>query len=140
FGHGLTLSVRKVDLLGVDTTVRGGRLDYAGGALGVTLLGGWLNPQNTDPIELKTFADPGDWMAGAEVREKLSETLRLSQSALYLRTVGASPTGTDVETAMAGAAADVRREHLRGAFEVVGLAQSGAAASSAAVPGFGAYA
>ena len=51
-GRGLVLSVRKIDELGVDTTVRGGKLvvdkqlgDYK---LNATLLGGQLNPVRVD--------------------------------------------------------------------------------------------
>jgi hypothetical protein len=51
-GRGMVLSVRKIDELGVDTTVRGAKLvvdqpigDYK---LGATLLGGQLNPVRVD--------------------------------------------------------------------------------------------
>ena len=51
FGHGVTLSLRMVDPLGVDTALRGGRLDMKIGGADATLLGGLVNTQNIDPIE-----------------------------------------------------------------------------------------
>lgn len=71
FGRGLALSFRKVDLLGIDTTLRGGHVRYARGRLGFTVLGGLANPQNLDPIQLTVADDPTDVVAG------LSSTFRL---------------------------------------------------------------
>jgi hypothetical protein len=48
FGRGLILSVRKVDELGVDTTLRGGRLVFQRDIVGVTLVAGVANPTRVD--------------------------------------------------------------------------------------------
>jgi hypothetical protein len=48
FGRGLILSVRKVDELGVDTTLRGGRLVWQQDPVGVTLVAGIANPTRID--------------------------------------------------------------------------------------------
>lgn len=51
-GRGLVLSVRKVDELGVDTTIRGAKVDYkanfADWRLGATALAGYTNPLRVD--------------------------------------------------------------------------------------------
>lgn len=51
-GRGLVLSVRKVDELATDTTIRGGKLvldkDFGGARLGATLLAGQMNPLRVD--------------------------------------------------------------------------------------------
>ncbi len=79
FGRGLALSLRKVDLLGIDTSVRGGHVQYEGGRVRLALLGGLANPQNLDPISLQVFDDPDDVIAGASagVRLGANEELEL---------------------------------------------------------------
>lgn len=48
FGKGLALNVIKIDELGQDTTIRGGKLMWHDKDLEVTFLGGEFNPLNTD--------------------------------------------------------------------------------------------
>jgi Family of unknown function (DUF6029) len=48
FGRGLVLSLRKVDELGIDTTVRGAKVTWTSDPFSVTLLGGVLNPTRID--------------------------------------------------------------------------------------------
>ena len=140
FGHGLTLSVRKVDPIGLDTTVRGGRVDVALGGFGATALAGVFNPQNTDPIELRTLPDPQDRVAGLELRERVSPTLSLSQSAVASRLRGAAPDGADVDCLAVGVAADARGARARGAFDAVVLSRRGLAAGGVRETGHGLYA
>lgn len=71
FGRGVALSFRKVDLLGIDTTLRGGHVQYDGDVFTLELLGGLANPQNIDPITLETFDDPKDVVAGASAGLRL---------------------------------------------------------------------
>jgi Family of unknown function (DUF6029) len=49
FGNGLALNVVKIDALGQDTALRGGKLQVHTGNLGITLLGGITNPMDIDP-------------------------------------------------------------------------------------------
>lgn len=48
FGRGLTLSMRKVDELGIDTTVRGAKVQIAKDPFALTLVGGFTNPSRVD--------------------------------------------------------------------------------------------
>jgi hypothetical protein len=48
FGKGLALNVVKIDELGQDTAIRGGKLIVHHGGLGLTLLGGQFNPLDVD--------------------------------------------------------------------------------------------
>lgn len=48
FGRGLVLSLRKVDELGIDTTLLGGKLTVAKDVFGVTLIAGVTNPARVD--------------------------------------------------------------------------------------------
>ena len=48
FGRGLVLSLRKVDELGIDNTVRGAKVTWTNDPFSVTLVGGVLNPARID--------------------------------------------------------------------------------------------
>jgi hypothetical protein len=48
FGRGLTLSVRKIDELGIDTTVRGGKVQVVADPFSVTAVAGFGNPSRVD--------------------------------------------------------------------------------------------
>lgn len=59
-GRGLALSLRRVDLLGVDNTLRGGQVAYDNGDVFIRALGGAVNPQNLDPQSLRIIEQPRD--------------------------------------------------------------------------------
>ncbi|MCL2824160.1 MAG: DUF6029 family protein [Polyangiaceae bacterium] len=66
FGRGLILSVRKIDELTVDTTIRGGKLSYRlpmpkGSKLRVSGLGGYLNPLRVDEPTGRVLEAPSAW-------------------------------------------------------------------------------
>jgi hypothetical protein len=48
FGRGFVLSLRKVDELGIDTTVRGGKLTFTSDPFAFTVVAGVLNPTRID--------------------------------------------------------------------------------------------
>jgi hypothetical protein len=48
FGRGLTLSMRKVDELGIDTTIRGGKVQITRDPFSVTVVAGFANPSRVD--------------------------------------------------------------------------------------------
>jgi hypothetical protein len=48
FGRGLTLSMRKIDELGIDTTVRGGKVQIARDPFAFTVVAGFANPARVD--------------------------------------------------------------------------------------------
>jgi hypothetical protein len=48
FGRGLTLSMRKIDELGIDTTVRGGKVQITRDPFAVTAVAGFANPSRVD--------------------------------------------------------------------------------------------
>jgi hypothetical protein len=58
FGRGLVLSLRKLDELGVDTTLRGAKFVYHDGRATVILLGGITNIQNADQATGRFISDP----------------------------------------------------------------------------------
>jgi hypothetical protein len=48
FGRGLTLSMRKVDELGIDTTLRGGKAQITRDPFSITVVAGFANPSRVD--------------------------------------------------------------------------------------------
>lgn len=48
FGRGLTLSMRKVDELGIDTTLRGGKVQITRDPFSITAVAGFANPSRVD--------------------------------------------------------------------------------------------
>jgi hypothetical protein len=79
FGRGLVLSIRKLDELGIDTTVLGGKFIFHEGNLQATLVLGATNVQNVDEATGRSTdacrgvspsavgCDPYDMIAGARV-------------------------------------------------------------------------
>jgi hypothetical protein len=57
FGRGMVLSIRKIDELGIDTTLRGGKLVYHEGRVAATLVLGVTNMQNVDEATGRSVRD-----------------------------------------------------------------------------------
>lgn len=60
FGRGFVLSLRKVDELGIDTTVRGGKVTLTSDPFALTLVGGVLNPTRIDEATGRALILPRD--------------------------------------------------------------------------------
>ncbi len=58
-GRGMGLSVRKIDEIGVDATIKGGRFDVRTKPVRATLLAGFSNRQNSDFATRQLISDPG---------------------------------------------------------------------------------
>jgi len=84
-GRGLVFSIRKIDELGVDTTVRGG---FARGTIGpVTLtgFGGLSNIKNVDTVfDQGLIPDPDDLITGGEATLALPDNQAWSVRTLYV--------------------------------------------------------
>lgn len=59
FGRGMGLSVRKIDLIGVDATIKGARVDVRTRPVRATALAGFANRQNSDFATRQLVEDPG---------------------------------------------------------------------------------
>ncbi len=73
FGRGLVLSVRKIDELAVDTTIRGGKVAYRvpmpkGSKLRLSGVGGYMNPLRVDDASGRVLTSPGAWYFGGMPR------------------------------------------------------------------------
>ena len=68
FGRGMALSFRKVDLLGIDTALRGGHVRLRTENVQVGVHAGVANPQNQDPLDLSIIEERNDIVAGMNLR------------------------------------------------------------------------
>lgn len=59
FGRGMGLSVRKIDEIGVDATIKGGRVDFRSKPVRATAIAGFGNRQNSDFATRQLISDPG---------------------------------------------------------------------------------
>lgn len=81
FGRGLSLSLRKTDELGLDTTQRGVRVKVNTDHLTATLIGGLTNIGNIDEASGRYAFDPNDGVVGATADVRFLERFRLGASA-----------------------------------------------------------
>ncbi|MEO7113832.1 MAG: DUF6029 family protein [Polyangiaceae bacterium] len=65
FGRGLTLSMRKIDDLGLDNTIRGGKVTYTADPIAFTLVGGLANPSRVDEATGRALFLPNSLTADA---------------------------------------------------------------------------
>lgn len=106
FGRGLALSLRRVDELGVDTSLRGAKAELSSRYLRVQLAGGWTNAANLDPVnERLRFAscsptmadgpscnplrlDPADRLAGGRLELRWPRVAHLAAEEVVLQRWG----------------------------------------------------
>ncbi len=99
FGRGLVLSVRKIDELAVDTTIRGGKLSYRvpmpkGTKLRVSGVGGYLNPLRVDEPSGRVLEAPGTWyFAGMPTPRETAYITNPEATFVPDRLIGASVEG-----------------------------------------------
>lgn len=74
-GRGLVLSLRKVDELGVDTTLLGAKVSWRRGPFSTMAFAGFTNIQNVDDSNALYTPDPDDLVGGARVEGRLFDTV-----------------------------------------------------------------
>jgi hypothetical protein len=77
FGRGIVLSIRKLDELGIDTTLLGGKFVYHEGNLGAILVLGATNIQNVDEATGRWAENPYDMIGGARVEYRFLDKIIL---------------------------------------------------------------
>ena len=83
FGRGLVLSVRKVDELGQDTTILGGKLTLREGPFTATALAGVTNPQNLDETTSRYTEDALDRLTALRSELRLFNKLSIAAQGLF---------------------------------------------------------
>ena len=90
FGRGMVLSIRKIDELGIDTTLRGGKLVYHEDRIAATMVLGVTNMQNVDEATGRTVPDyppenvflrpvpaPRDFIGGSRVEYRFFDRVNV---------------------------------------------------------------
>jgi hypothetical protein len=86
FGNGIVLALRKVDELGLETVLRGGRIDVTAGLFSMTLLGGVTNVNNVDVQDYYYAEDPMDRLAGLRLDLRTPDArLKLGVHTVYMQ-------------------------------------------------------
>ncbi len=83
-GRGLVLSLRKVDELGVDVSLRGGDLNWSGSRVQSSLFAGRVNPANVDLVSQRYLEDTDDIMVGGHTRVSLGHDVYIGAHALFM--------------------------------------------------------
>jgi len=73
YGRGIVVSLRKIDALGVDTTLRGGTVTARAAGFSVNVAGGVTNIVNTDPSLGAVAPDPEDPIFAARLEYRLPQ-------------------------------------------------------------------
>lgn len=74
FGRGIALALRKIDELGVDTALRGARVDlHLPGNAETTLVAGTTNIVNVDEVNRRMVPDPADQIVGGRTEGTIAD-------------------------------------------------------------------
>ena len=68
FGRGLTLSMRKNDELGIDTTLRGAKVQFSRDPFSITAVAGFANPSRVDEATGRTLFVTSNLVAGDQAQ------------------------------------------------------------------------
>lgn len=134
-GRGMALSLRRVDPLGTDTTLRGGRVDVEAGVVRASVLAGTINPQNFDPIEARVLPDLKDSVVAGEVFARPLPALGVGAYALRFVQPDAAPDGGDVNAMLGGGVVSLEAQGFRAYAEAAGGRRTGRTARPETVHG-----
>ena len=144
FGRGLGLSIRKIDELGIDTTLRGGKLLLHQGDLSATVAAGYANINNVDEATGTGADDPYDLIAGAQAQVLLLDKVNVGGYAAgvaFRDPLGLVPTDDYTDrTTVVGVMVDAPRLTEQFGFYLEGVEQELRTDPAAERPrGFGLY-
>jgi len=106
-GRGIALSLRKVDELGLDQTLRGGSVLWHGDAVRLQAFAGITNIANMDGVTQKFLQDPNDLLVGGSATAFIGNAA-LSVHGIYLQPrTPQSPQFDDDQTVVGGAYLDL---------------------------------
>ena len=85
FGRGIALALRKIDELGVDTALRGARLDlHLPANFETTLVAGTTNIVNIDEVNRRLAPDPADRIVGGRTETTIANALTVGAHSVVL--------------------------------------------------------
>lgn len=94
-GRGIALSIRKVDEMGLDVTLRGGQVSWGGDSGEMAVFAGVTNSVNMDSVSQKHVKDPNDLITGALGNVWITDDVRLGLYGLYMQPEEPILTGRD---------------------------------------------
>ena len=144
FGRGLALSLRKLDELGIDTTLRGAKLLLHRGPLAGTVVAGYANINNVDEATGASVDDPYDLIAGAQGQVAVADRVTLGAYAAAIAfhdSLGLVPTDRYTDRSVqAGVIIDAPRATPHAGFYLEAMGQEVMTEPEAEHPrGFGLY-
>jgi hypothetical protein len=144
FGRGLGLSLRKLDELGIDTTLRGAKLLVHQGDFAGTLAAGYANINNVDEATGTSADDPYDLVAGLQGQVMLAERWHLggyAAAVAFRDALGLVPVDPYTDRSyQLGVTVDAPRATERFGFYLEGMSQIVRTEPAADEPlGFGLY-
>jgi hypothetical protein len=86
-GRGLALNVVKIDELGQDITIRGGKLVYHDGGLGATVLAGFFNPLDVDNATATLAPWEAEPVMAGRLEYSFFEAVLVGAHAVYIPTM-----------------------------------------------------
>ena len=128
-GNGMSLSLRKVDQLGVDTALRGGNARLATAAGTLTVIAGVTNPQNLDPLDLRVLSPSSDLIVATEIETDLGR-VTLTPYGMIAYADEAGPGGEQARWLIGGSAGEIDLAPFQASFEVAGGQRKGLAFTS----------
>lgn len=84
-GRGIMLSLRKVDELGLDLAIRGGRVEYTGDVVAASAFVGRVNAAQLDVVSQRFVEDPDDLLVGGHLAVRPGAGLTIGALALDSR-------------------------------------------------------
>ncbi|MBT9554866.1 MAG: TlpA family protein disulfide reductase [Myxococcales bacterium] len=109
YGRGLVFSVRKVDELGLDTAIRGGRIRADIGPVSVRAFAGLSNVQNMDVVDLGFQPERADRLAGGEASVRLPGAVDVGLRASWVDYDESSTSNHDEGDAAFGGSVSAKR-------------------------------
>ncbi len=83
-GNGILLSLRKIDELGMETALRGVKIDYEPSIVSMSLMGGVTNTNNVDQQDNYYYEDPMDRIAAAQLAVRPHSRVKIQAQGLFL--------------------------------------------------------
>jgi len=84
YGRGMVVSLRKIDALGVDTTLRGATVTARAGGFSANVAGGVTNVVNTDPSTGGVAPDPEDPIVAGRLEYRMAQLFAVGVDAALM--------------------------------------------------------
>ncbi len=142
FARGLALSIRRVDELGVDLALRGGRVQLRAGDHTVTLVAGVTNHNEVDFATVELIEDPHDLVAAGRHEWRVADAVVLGAHYVFSSLADTPDADGFIRYHLPGLSLEIPRlgSHLSLALEAAYLRRDASSAVEAKTNGYAIYA